>query len=175
MFVGWPSPNREAAAKATGEAIFVDDMQLPGMLHAALLLSPHAHARIVSIDTSQVEHLPGVRAVIHTFNSPHNVFNSALRFYGDNDPFAMPETEYIFDNVVRFVGDRVAAVAADSAEIAREAVKLIKVTYEPLPAVFDGLAALEPGAPQANPHGLDGTNICGGRLAYGSQIRGGGT
>ena len=58
-FVGWPSPNREAAAKATGEAIFVDDMQLPGMLHAALLLSPHAHARIVSIDTSQAESLAG--------------------------------------------------------------------------------------------------------------------
>ena len=168
-FVGWPSPNREAAAKATGEAIFVDDMELPGMLHAALLLSPHAHARILSIDTSGAESLPGVRAVVHTFNAPHNVYNSAMRFYGDNDPFAMPETEYVFDDVVRFAGDRVAAVAADSAEIAREAVKRIQVTYALLPAVFDELAALSPDAPQANPHGLDGTNICGGRLAYGSH------
>ncbi len=168
-FVGWPSPNREAAAKATGEAIFIDDMALPGMLHAALLLSPHAHARILSIDTRAAESLPGVRAVVHVFNSPHNVYNSAMRFYGDNDPFAMPETEYVFDHTVRFVGDRVAAVAADSAEIARAAIKLIKVVYEPLPAVFDELAALEPGAPQANPNGLDGTNICGGRLAYGSH------
>lgn len=168
-FVGWPSPNREAAAKATGEAIFVDDMALPGMLHAALLLSPHAHARILSIDTSQAEALPGVRAIVHVFNTPHNVYNSAMRFYGDNDPFDMPETEYIFDDVVRFVGDRVAAVAADSAEIAREAAKLIKVAYEPLPAVFEELTALAPGAAQANPHGLDGSNICGGRLAYGSH------
>jgi CO/xanthine dehydrogenase Mo-binding subunit len=168
-FVGWPSPNREAAVKATGEAIFVDDMALPGMLHAALLLSPHAHARILSVDTSQAERLPGVRAIVHVFNAPHNVYNSAMRFYGDNDPFSMPETEYVFDHVVRFVGDRVAAVAADSADSAREAVKLIKVVYEPLPAVFDELAAFEPGAPQANPNGLAGTNICGGRLAYGSH------
>ena len=98
-----------------------------------------------------------------------NVFNSASRFYGDNSPFDMPETEYIFDDTVRFVGDRVAAVAADSEEVARQALKLIRVDYEPLPAVLDASAALEPGAPQANPFGLNGGNICGGRLAYGSH------
>jgi CO/xanthine dehydrogenase Mo-binding subunit len=168
-YVGRPRPNREAATKVTGEARYIDDLRFPGMLHAKLLLSPHAHARIVRIDTSEAERLPGVRAIVHYFNSPHNAYNSAARFYGDNSPFIMPETEYIFDEVVRFVGDRVAAVAADDEFIAEEAVRRIRVEYEPLPAVFDELKALEPGAPQANPYGLDGGNICGGRLAYGGK------
>jgi CO/xanthine dehydrogenase Mo-binding subunit len=139
------------------------------MLHARLLLSPHPHAPIIHIDASEAEKLAGVRAIVHAFNSPHNAYNSAMRFYGDNSPFDMPETEQIFDYVVRFVGDRVAAVAADDPFIAEEAVRRIKVEYEPLPAVFDGEVALAEGAPQANPHGLNGGNICGGRLAYGSH------
>lgn len=168
-YVGRPRPNREAVLKVTGKAVYVDDLRLPNMLHAKLLLSPHAHARIVSIDTSEAEKIRGVRAIVHYFNSPHNVYNSAMRFYGDNSPFDMPETEYIFDEYVRFVGDRVAAVAADDPFIAEEAVKRIKVEYELLPAVFDVDQALAEGAPLANPHGVDGTNICGGWLAYGSH------
>lgn len=167
--VGRPRPNRESESKVTGEAIYIDDLRFPGMLHARILFSPHAHARIVSIDTTEAENLPGVRAVVHCFNSPHRVYNSAMRFYGDNSPFDMPETEYVFDYVVRFVGDRVAAVAADDPFIATQALKLIKVEYSPLPAVFDVEEALAHGAPQANPNGLDGGNICGGRLAYGSH------
>ena len=168
-YVGQPGPNREADAKVSGEAVFVDDMRFPGMLHAAILFSTVAHAHVLSIDTSEAEQIPGVRAIVHFFNSPHNVYNSALRFYGDNSPFDMPETEFIFDDTVRFVGDRVAAIAADSAEIARKALRAIKVEYEVLPAVFDVEEALLPGTPQANPFGIDGTNVCGGRLAYGSD------
>lgn len=168
-YVGKPRPNREAVLKVTGRAQYIDDLRFPNMLHAQLLLSPHPHARIVSIDTSEAERIAGVRAIVHYFNSPHNVYNSAQRFYGDNSPFDMPETEYIFDEYVRFVGDRVAAVAADDPFIAEQAVKKIKVEYELLPAVFDVDSALAEGAPQANPAGIEGTNICGGWLAYGSH------
>ena len=166
--VGQSRPNRESPSKVTGEAAFIDDLRFPNLLHAALVLSPHAHARILAVDTSEAEALPGVCAVVHCFNSPRVPYNSALRFHGDANPADMPETEYIFDEYVRFVGDRVAAVAAEDLAIAEEAVRRIKVTYEALPAVFDEMAALEPGAPQANPCGIDGTNICGGRIAYGS-------
>lgn len=167
--VGQSRPNRESAGKVTGEAAFIDDLPFPNLLHAALLLSPHANARIVAIDASEAEALPGVRAVVHYFNSPHVAYNSALRFHGDTSPADMPETEYIFDEYVRFVGDRVAAVAAEDIETAEEAIRKIKVTYEVLPAVFEELAALEPGAPQANPFGIDGTNVCGGAVAYGNR------
>ncbi len=166
--VGQSRPNRESAGKVTGEAVYVDDLRFPGMLHAALLLSPHANARILAIDTAEAEALPGVLAVIHTFNSPHVAYNSALRFEGDTNPAEMPETEYIFDEYVRFVGDRVAAVAAVDMTTAEEAVRRIKVTYELLPAVFDGVEALAPGAPQANAFGAGGTNVCGAPVAYGS-------
>jgi CO/xanthine dehydrogenase Mo-binding subunit len=166
--VGQSRPNRESASKVTGEAAFIDDLPFPNLLHAALLLSPHANARILAVDTSEAEALPGVRAVVHYFNSPHAPYNSALRFHGDTNPADMPETEYIFDEYVRFVGDRVAAVAAEDADTAEEAVRHIKVTYEVLPAVFDELVALNPSAPQANAFGIDGTNVCGGRVAYGN-------
>ena len=167
--VGRPRPNREAVAKVTGQALYIDDLRLPGMLHAKLLLSPYAHARIVHIDTSEAESLPGVRAVVHHGNSPHHVYSSAMRYFGDNSPLDMPETEYIFDQTVRFVGDRVAAVAADDPFVAEEAIRRIRVEYEPLPAVLDIAQALAEQAPQANPFGIDGSNICGGWVAYGSH------
>ena len=168
-YVGQPLPNREATLKVTGEARYVDDLRFPGMLHARLLTSPHPHAHIMRIDTSDAEKLAGVRAIVHCFNSPRCAFNRAMRFYGDSAPHIMPATEYLFDEYVRFVGDRVAAVAADDPFIAEQALRLIRVEYEPLPAVFDLDQALAPGAPQANPHGLNGGNICGGWTAYGSH------
>jgi CO/xanthine dehydrogenase Mo-binding subunit len=167
-WVGKAMPNREAAMKAAGEIQYIDDLRMPGMLHARMLLSPHAHARIVRIDTSKAEALPGVRAVAHAFNTPRILFNSAARFYLDSSSFDMPRTEYIFDDTVRFVGDRVAAVAADDPFIAAAAIKLIDVEYEQLPATITLEAALQPGSTQANPFGIDGSNVCGGRLAYGN-------
>ena len=167
-WVGKGIPNRESEMKAAGEIQYIDDLRMPGMLHAKMLLSPHAHARIKSIDASKAEALPGVRAVAHYFNTPHIIYNSAARFYLDTSVFDMPKTEYIFDDTVRFVGDRVAAVAADDAAIAAAAVRLIEVEYELLPAVTTLEAAVEATSPQANPHGVDGTNVCGGRLAYGN-------
>jgi len=113
------------------------------LLYAKLLTSPHAHARIVEIDDSEARALPGVQAVIHYQNIPRVRYASG----GQSYPNPKPHDQVSFDNKVRFVGDRVAAVAADSLEIAAEAIKRIKVQYEVLPAVFDENEAIKPGAP----------------------------
>ena len=119
------------------------------MLHGKVLTSPVAHARIRSIDTSRAEALPGVRAVIIWKDAPETRFNRIMRWAKDG----LPATERVLDNVVRFVGDEVAAVAADTEAIARRAVKLIQVEYEELPAVFDPEEALKEGAPKVYPEG----------------------
>ncbi len=168
-YVGAAIPNRESAMKVSGEIRYIDDIVLPGMLHAKMLLSPHPHARIKSIDTSEAQALPGVHAVIHAFNTPKHLYNSAARFYLDTSPADMPETEYIFGETVHFVGDRVAAVAADDPFIAAQAVRLIKVEYELLDPVITLKEAIAEGAPLASEFGIDSTNLCGGELAYGSH------
>lgn len=126
-------PIRDAALKVTGRKQYVDDMSFPGMLYGKVLFSPKAHAKIVKIDTSAAEALPGVRAVATYKNTPQTKYNSATRFI----EHGIPKTERIFDDTVRFVGDKVAAVAADTIEIANEAIKLIEVEYEDLPVLFD--------------------------------------
>lgn len=145
--VGSRLPIRDAALKATGELKYVADMKLPRMLHAKMLYSPVPHAKITSIDTSEAEALPGVRAVVCHLDDPGVYFNSCGE---DIDIF---KTERIFDDTVRFVGDKVAAVAADTVAIAEKAVRLIKVEYEELPAVFDPEEALKEGAPEVQPGG----------------------
>ncbi|MCK5674295.1 MAG: molybdopterin-dependent oxidoreductase, partial [Spirochaetales bacterium] len=167
-YVGKRIINRESEMKAAGETIYIDDMRIKGMIFGKILFSPYAHAKILKINTRKAEALPGVHAVLHYFNSPHVVYNGAARFYMDSSPMDMPRTEYIFDETVKFVGDRVAAVAADTQKIAEEAAKLIDVEYEQLPASIDFEKAITEGSPQANPHGKDGSNLCGDWLAYGN-------
>jgi putative selenate reductase molybdopterin-binding subunit len=116
---------------------------MPGLLHAALLTSPHAHARIRHIDTTRARALPGVHAVLTYQNVPRVIYASG----GQSYPNPMPWDQVSLDSKVRYVGDRVAIVAAESPEIAREALKLIDVDYEILPAVFDAAQAMQPGAP----------------------------
>jgi len=123
----------DGIAKATGEAVYTDDIQLPGMLHAKTLRSPHAHARILSIDTSKAEALPGVHAVITGKDLP-------IR-YGVI-PWTPDETALAVDKV-RFIGDEVAAVAAIDEDTANAACELIEVEYEPLHAYMDPREALE--------------------------------
>lgn len=130
--LGKGKPIYDATAKVTGEKKYVADMKFPGMLYAKLLLSPVPHAKIKMIDTSKAEALEGVRAVIDYRNIPHVKYNSAKRFI-DHSVIC---TEQIFQDRVRFVGDRVAAVAADSEKIAAEAIRLIEVEYEELPTVL---------------------------------------
>ncbi len=141
-YIGSRIPIRDAALKVTGQMQYVADIHERGMLYAKMLFSPVAHARIRRIDTSKAQALPGVRAVATYLNSPQRRFNSAVRFY-EHD---IPETERIFEETVRFVGDRVAAVAADTLEIAQKAIRLIEVEYEPLPYVLDVEKALAPDA-----------------------------
>lgn len=140
--VGSRKPIREAVLKVTGEKRYVGDMRLMGMLHAKVLFSPLAHAKIKHIDISKAEALPGVYAVATYKNTPNVKYNSALRFMEHN----IPKTERIFDDTVRFVGDKVAAVAAETPEIAKKALQLIEVEYEELPYVLDIEAATKEGA-----------------------------
>ncbi len=123
----------EAIAKVTGEAIYTDDINLPGQLYGRTLRAAHPHARIVAIDTSKAEALPGVHAVL-TYKDIPGRLNHGL-VYKDWPALARDR--------VRFLGDPVAVVAAATAEIAAAALKLIDVTYEPLPVVDSPQAALE--------------------------------
>jgi putative selenate reductase molybdopterin-binding subunit len=126
----------------TGGAAFTDDVQLPGMLYGKILPSPHAHARIRRIDTSTAKALPGVHAVLTYKDVPRVPHTTA----GQAWPEPSPYDTYLLDSKVRFVGDRVAAVAAETRAIAERALALIAVDYEILPAVLDMEQAMAPGA-----------------------------
>ncbi len=130
--VGHENRKVDGIAKATGEAVYTDDIQLPGMLHAKTLRSPHAHARIKSVDTSKAEALPGVVGVLVGAELPIK--------YGVI-PWTPDETALAVDKV-RFIGDEVAAVAAVDEDTANEALELIEVEYEILDAILDPQQAL---------------------------------
>jgi putative selenate reductase molybdopterin-binding subunit len=141
--VGKPEPKIDAVKLAAGKPVYTDDVEMRGMLHAALLTSPHAHARIKHIDTSKAKVLPGVHAVLTYQDVPRVLYASG----GQSYPNPKPYDQVSLDDKVRHVGDRVAVVAAETQELAYEACKLIEVEYEILPAVFDPLEAMQPGAP----------------------------
>jgi putative selenate reductase molybdopterin-binding subunit len=141
--VGKPEVKVDAVKLVKGKPAFADDFDLPGMLHAAMLTSPHAHARIKRIDASKARALPGVHAVLTYQDVPRVIYASG----GQSWPNPHPWDQVSLDSKVRHVGDRVAVVAAETPEIAREALKLIEVEYEVLPAVFDPLETMKPGAP----------------------------
>jgi putative selenate reductase molybdopterin-binding subunit len=127
----------------TGGAAFTDDIHLPGLLYGKILASPHAHARIRHIDVSRARALPGVHAVLTYKDVPRVPHTTA----GQAWPEPSPYDTYLLDSKVRFVGDRVAAVAAESRAITERALQLIEVDYEILPAVLDMEQAMAPGAP----------------------------
>ena len=145
--VGKRLPAYGVAHKATGAANYSVDVQLPGMLVGRLLHSPHAHARIRSIDRSRAEALPGVRAVISWEDIPPKPFNPSVQDWGLHDTSNEINDMYVISEKARFVGDIVAAVAAVDEATATKALELIEVDYEVLPAVFDPLEAMRPGAP----------------------------
>jgi putative selenate reductase molybdopterin-binding subunit len=127
----------------TGRPAFTDDIVVPGMLYGKILPSPHAHARIKRIDTSKARALPGVHAVLTYKDVPRVPHTTA----GQAWPEPSPYDTYLLDSKVRFVGDRVAAVAAETRAQAEEALRLIEVEYEVLPPVLDMEHAMDPGAP----------------------------
>ena len=138
--VGQSILRTDNTAKVTGGALYTSDVLLPGTLWAKTLRSPHSHARIVRLDTSRAETAPGVRAVL-TGNDVRGILYG--RRYRDISVLAQEK--------VRFIGERVAAVAADTLEQAEHALELIAVEYEELPAVFDVVAAAQDGAPLIHP------------------------
>ena len=128
---------------AKGKPAFTDDIQLEGMLYAALLTSPHAHAKIKNIKTEKAEKLPGVHAILTYKDIPRIKYATG----GQSFPQPPPHDQVVLDNVVRHVGDRVAIVAAESEKIANDALQLIEVEYEVLPHVVDAEEAMKDGAP----------------------------
>jgi CO/xanthine dehydrogenase Mo-binding subunit len=144
-YVGKRILRKDGPEKVTGKAIYSVDIQLRGKLVGRILRSPHAHARILNIDTRRALQVPGVKAII-TAKDTHGIkhgFVETPRYPADQYPLATDK--------VRFVGEEVAAVAATDVYAADEALALIEVTYETLPAVFDPEEAMLPGAPEIHP------------------------
>ncbi|MCH7955003.1 MAG: molybdopterin-dependent oxidoreductase [Candidatus Marinimicrobia bacterium] len=140
--VGKVTPRVDGEKLARGTGAFSDDIEFRELLHAKVLRSPHPHARILSIDTSRAEALRGVHAVLTHKDLPRVPHTTA----GQGWPEPSPYDAFVLDNKVRFVGDRVAAVAGETPEIAAKACSLIEVDYETLDAVFDPEKASKPGA-----------------------------
>ena len=133
--IGKAAPRKDARAIVTGRARYINDIKLPGMLYGRVLRSPHPHARITRIDTVKAEAYPGVKTVLTYKNVPEW-------------KAGVPYHRCVLDNTVRFVGDAVALIAAETEAIADEALELIEVEYEVLPAVYDMEEAMRPDAPQ---------------------------
>ena len=166
--IGNPLRRVEGADKVSGSARYTADFTPPGTLWARNVRSPLPHARIVSIDTSRAREVPGVQAIITAKDIPP-------MYTGRN----IKDVPVLCEERVRFVGDKVAVVVADDRHAAEEAAQLVDVRYEELPAVFDAVQAMEPGAPvihddprsytgfpEAVPDGMP--NVCG----YGTWERG---
>ena len=152
--IGKRQPRLDGPEKVSGRSVFADDVNLPGMLIGKILRSKHAHARILKIDTSKAEALPGVKAVITAdnadgldCNSTDSVGTESNRRIKKKITLKTGETVFAGD-VTTYIGEEIAAVAALNEKIAEEALDLIEVEYEPLPAVLDTRQAVKPDAPQ---------------------------
>lgn len=138
--IGNAVPRIEGVEKVTGRSLYAADVRLPDALWACTVRSPLPHARIAKIDTRRAHTVPGVRAVLTAADIPPRRTGRALK-----------DMPILCADVVRFVGDRVAVVAAESADAAQEAAQLVEVDYGELPAVFDPLVAMDAGAPLVHP------------------------
>src|SRR5579863_9861508 len=142
--VGQGERRVDARPLVTGAPVYAAEFEQPNMLHARILHSPHAHANIIRVDTSKALALPGVYTVLTHNDVPRVAHSTAGQPYPEPSPY----DAYLLDSRVRYVGDWVAFVAAETPAIAEEALGLIEVEYEVLPAVFDPLEAMREGAPQ---------------------------
>ncbi len=149
--VGKPLRRVDAMGKATGSTVYAGDFSLPLMLHAKVFRSTQPHARIVRLDVSKARALPGVVCVLTGADVPDATLSSDLPGQTGQKQKVTFHWPVLATEVVRFVGDPIALVAAETLAIAEKALKLIEVEYEPLPAVFDPLEALKPGAPVVTP------------------------
>ncbi len=144
-YIGKSFRRKDGPDKVTGRAVYSQDVKLPGTLIGRILRSPHPHARILRIDTSKALALPGVKAVI-TVDDTKGIKHGFVE-----TPRYPPDQEVLARERVVHVGEEIAAVAAIDNLTAQQALELIEVDYETLPAVFDPVAAMQPGAPQIHP------------------------
>ncbi len=135
--IGAPVPRIEGADKVSGRTHFAADITLPGILWGKILRSPYPHARIQAIDASEAWKIPGVKAVVTGLDEPGRLFGKVMQ-----------DMPVLCWDRVRYIGDRVAAVAAETLDAAEEAIARIDVDYELLPAVFDPIEAMQPEAPR---------------------------
>jgi len=154
--VGKALPRVDGRQKVRGRAVYAPDFAVPGMLYGKVLWSDRAHARIVSIDASKALRVPGVLAFVSAADAAHNRYGVYLK---DQLVFAGEK--------VRHIGEPVAAIAAESEQLAAEALALVEVTYEDLPAVFDPFLAMEEGAPVIHPD-LESYQATYNKVAYGN-------
>jgi carbon-monoxide dehydrogenase large subunit len=159
-WIGKDVPRLEDPKLLSGRATYVDDVKLPGMLHAAVLRSPHAHARIARIDTSRARNRPGVFAVL-TGEDARRLGNPLPAFCAE------PVVEYALAvDKVRYAGEAVVAVAAIDRYAAEDALAAIEIDYEPLPAITDPFEAMKSGAPKVHEN-LPGNLVFDKTLAFG--------
>ena len=151
--INTPVHNIDGIAKVTGRAEYTFDVKLPHMLYGKILRSPHPHAKILNIDTSQAEGLTGVKAVV-TGQDTLGIKQGIWRRFKE-----LCDEEIIARSKVRYIGEPVAAVAAVDEDTAEEALDLIEVEYEPLPGVFEPIEAIKKGAPQLHEHAERNINV----------------
>src|ERR1044072_6618239 len=134
--IGAPVGRVEGAEKVSGQAIYGADVHLPNTLWGKILRSPYPHARIKNVDTARAWKVEAVKVIFTGTDQPNHYQGKSIR-----------DIPVLCWDKVRYIGDKVAAVAAESRDVAEEAINLIEVEYEELPAVFDVIEAIEPGAP----------------------------
>jgi CO/xanthine dehydrogenase Mo-binding subunit len=154
--VGKSLPRVDARGKVTGETLYSGDLSMPDMLHMKVLFSDRTHARVLSIDPGKAEAAPGVVAVYTAKDVPVNEYGLQWQ---DQPALCGPGSSKPGTDIVRFVGDQVAAVVAQTEAQAAAAVKLIQVEYEDLPVVTDPIEAMKPDAPRVHEH-IGDSNIC---------------
>jgi len=154
--IGVSVPRVDAPAKVTGQALYSGDLSMPGMAYMKILFAERPHAIVRRIDTSKAEALPGVVAVFTAKDVPVNEYGLQIN---DQPVLCGPGSSIPGADRVRFVGDQVAIVVAESEAIAEEALRHIEVEYEDLPVVTDPRQAMQPDAPLIHPERGD-SNLC---------------
>ena len=148
--VGKPVRRIDSLGKAVGATLFAGDYTMPGMLHAKVLRSPHPHARIKCVNASRARALPGVACVLTAADVPSAKLAGDMPGQTGMKRRTSSDVQVLASNTVRYVGEPIALVAAETLDVAERALSLIEVDYEPLPGVFDPLEAMKPGAPIVN-------------------------
>ena len=151
--VGRRLPRHDAWDKAQGRTLYAADWQMPGMLHAAVLRSPYPSARITRLDVSRASALPGVAAVLTARDVPHNTLWTDVPGQTSEVGPLRARLQVLAEDTIRYQGEPVALVAAETPEIAAAALELIDVAYDERPGVFDPEEALRPGAPAVHAEG----------------------